>query len=236
MSFSKGEIKVTDSSNSDEVVLTRNVRFSEIGSAGARVRSCNKAGRLGPPAGFSTSLRGSTGFWTHGSLEAAVWQWISRLRSEQQAGQDQQIEAGDREAHILLKVGPALPGAASQTEDSLEHRDPTFDPGPKASQLPIDPTGTRHLLNLQPAFLGEGDVSDALVFGPLQVGLGGEASIEADLSRPAAVEVVLTLEPGLGLSDIVGGSPARPQNPESVRRRHRSGTACARRPFPAFSS
>ena len=83
----------------------------------------------------------------------------------------------------------------------------SFDPGPKASQLPVDPTGTRHLLKLQPAFLGEGDVSDALVLRPLQVGLGGEAPIEACLSRPATVKVVLTLEPELELSGIVGVPP-----------------------------
>ena len=153
------------------LVLIRKVRFSEIGSAEAIDRICNKAGSPGPPAGFSTPSRVEIGFWTHGSLKAAVWQWISRLRSEQQAGQDQQVEAGDREAHILLKMGQAFPGAASKTEDSLEPRDPTFDPGPKASQLPVDPTGTRHLLNLQPAFLSEGDVSDALALGPPQVAL-----------------------------------------------------------------
>ena len=104
-------------------------------------------------------------------------------------------------------MGPAFPGAASETEDSLEHRDATFDPGPKASQLPVDSTGTRHLFDLQPPFLGEGDVPDALVLRPLQVGLGGEAPIEAGLSRPAAIKVELTLEPGLELSGIVGVPP-----------------------------
>ena len=62
-------------------------------------------------------------------------------------------------------------------------------------------------MNLRPAFLGEGDVPDALVLRPLQVGLGGEAPIEAVLSRPAAVKVVLALEPGLELSGIVGVPP-----------------------------
>ena len=104
-------------------------------------------------------------------------------------------------------MGPTFPGAASKTEDSLENRDATFDPGSKASQLPVDPTGTRHLFDLQPPFLGEGDVSDALVFGLLQVGLGGEAPIEAGLSRPAAVKVVLARDPGLELSGIVGVPP-----------------------------
>ena len=108
-------------------------------------------------------------------------------------------------------MGPAFPGAASETEDSLEHRDATFDPGPKASQLSVDPTGPRHILNLQPPFLGEGDVSDALVLRPLQVGLGGEALIEAGLSRPAAVKVLLTLEPGLELSGIVEVPPRDPK-------------------------
>ena len=83
----------------------------------------------------------------------------------------------------------------------------SFDPGPKASQLPVDSTGPRHIFDLQPPFLGEGDVSDALVLRPLQVGLGGEVPIEAGLSRPAAVKVVLALEPGLELSGIVGVSP-----------------------------
>ena len=83
----------------------------------------------------------------------------------------------------------------------------SFDPGPKASQLPVDPTETHHLFALHPPILGKDNVPDALVFGPLQVCLGGEARIEAGLSRPAAVKVVLALDPGLELSGIVGVPP-----------------------------
>ena len=84
---------------------------------------------------------------------------------KQQASQNQQVEAGDREIHVLLKVGPALPGAASDSEDSLEPRDATFDAGPESSQLPVDPTGAHHLRDLQSAFLGKSDVLDPLLQG-----------------------------------------------------------------------
>ena len=99
---------------------------------------------------------------------------------------------------------PAFPGAASDSEDSLEHRDAAFDAGPETSQLPVHPTGAHHLIDLQPAFLGEGDVLDALLLGPLQIAAAGKASIAADLSRPTAVEIMLALEPGLKLISIIG--------------------------------
>lgn len=78
---------------------------------------------------------------------------MSRLRSEQWEDENQQFEGGDRDRHVLLKMGPAFPGATAETEDALEHRDATFDPGAKASQLPVDSTQAHHLANLQPAFL-----------------------------------------------------------------------------------
>ena len=68
--------------------------------------------------------------------------------------------------------------------------------------LRVDSTGTHHLENLQSAFLGEGDTSIASVFGPLQVGLGGEVTITSGLTRPVTVKVVLVLDPGLELSGM----------------------------------
>ena len=128
-------------------------------------------------------------------------------RLRQQAGQNQQVEAGDREVHVLLEVRPALPGAATEAEDSLEHRDTTFDTGPETSQLPVDPTGAHHLIDLQSAFLGKGDILDPLLLGPGEIGATGKTSVATDLSRPAAVQILLAPEPGLELSGVVGVPP-----------------------------
>ena len=91
----------------------------------------------------------------------------------------------------------------------------TFDAGPKTPQLPVHPTGAHHLIDLQPAFLGEGDVLDAVLFGPLQIVAAGEAPIAADLSRPASVEVELALSARAGTSRHRQGSPA-PQEPVNL--------------------
>ena len=107
----------------------------------------------------------------------------------------------------MLEVGPALPGAASESEHSLEPRDAPFDAGPEASQLPVDPTGAHHLRDLQSAFLGKGDILDALLFGPLQIGAAGKASVTTDLSRPTAVQIILAPHPGLELTGIVRVPP-----------------------------
>ena len=95
------------------------------------------------------------------------------------------------------------------------------------SQLLVDSIETRYIFDLQPPFLGEGDVSDTLVFGTLQVGLGGEAPIEAGLSRSATVQVVLALDPGLELIGIVGVSPHDLKIKNQSGDATGSGTACA---------
>ena len=68
---------------------------------------------------------------------------------QQQACQDQQVKTADRKVHILLKVLPAFPAAALDSEDSLKHRDAAFDTCPKTTELSVDPTGAHHLMKSQ---------------------------------------------------------------------------------------
>ena len=126
---------------------------------------------------------------------------------QQQTGQNQQADADDRAMHILLEAEPALPGAASETEDSLERRDTALNAGPKPEQLPVNPTGAHHLIDLQLAILGHGDVSDALRLGPLQIAAAGKTPISTDLLRPTAVQIVLALDARLKLISIYEVSP-----------------------------
>ncbi len=151
----------------------------------------------------------------------------SKPRSQRQAGENQQVEARDRELRILLKVRPALPGVASDAEDSLQHHDGAFDTGPEASQLPIDSTAAHHLVNHQPVFLGGGDILDALLLGPLQIGVAGKATIEAGVSGPATVNVKLALSAGAALERHRPGSAARSRGPTSSRRLLRMRTRIA---------
>ena len=89
----------------------------------------------------------------------------------------------------------------------LSHEVRTFGAGPKAPQFPVHPTGAHHLIALQPAFLGKGDILDPLLLGPGQIGATGKTSVATDLSRPAVIEIILALEPRPELSGIVGVPP-----------------------------
>ena len=146
-----------------------------------------------------------------------------KLGLQQQAGQNQQVEADDREVDVLLEVGPAFPGAASGSEDPLEPRDAALDAGPETAQLAVDPRRAHHLRDLQPAFLGKNDILDPLLLGPGQIRAAGKAAVATDLSRPATVQIMLALEPGLELSGIVGVSS------HDLRIQHQAGGAASQK-------
>ena len=148
-----------------ELVLSRKVGFSGIGQPERVGRNRHQLARTAAGSRKFKSVENRSRI-----LKTRVRDRTSEIdpkpRLQQQAGQNQQIEAGDQEVDVLLKVGPAFPGAASDSEDSSAPRDAAFDAGPKVSQFPVHSTGAHHLIDLQPAFLGRGDILDPLLLGP----------------------------------------------------------------------
>ena len=94
---------------------------------------------------------------------------------------------------VALKVRPAFPGTAVETEGVLEGSNAPLDPSTEAFELFVDPTGTHHALDRQPTLFGKGHILYPLLFGPAQVGSRGKTAIPGALARDLPVQLSMTL-------------------------------------------
>ena len=90
---------------------------------------------------------------------------------------------------VALKVRPAFPATAVETEGVLEGPNAPLNPGAEAFELFVDPTGTHHALNRQPTLFGKGHILYPLLFGPAQVGSRGKTTITGALAGDLPVQL-----------------------------------------------
>jgi hypothetical protein len=132
-------------------------------------------------------------FQTAGLRRGRRAPWLHQV-----SGKGQEVRSHDRGTHVTRKASRASPGAAFQTEATLQERDPAFDGGTEVPEPPVDPLALGHVEHFQAPLLRETHVPDPRGLGVPQIGLGGVAAIEGRLPWDLAIDLLLPLDHASG--------------------------------------